>query len=207
MQTRCKPDAHTHTLIPTGFPAAPPGLSFSFVKSFTTVVPRLYNAVAKLSSSTSRSPCSPGGGGVSLSRGLSGTALPFPFTLTFTFGVLGVPLPLPLKLALGGAGTGAGVGVDMDIELRAMPESVRTLLSHYCVNSGRTETQIWSLGYKRTRPIRNARRLSWWGDGSEARGLEIRIEIGSCAHDSAGLMDDLQQVVPFRSSCLYRTWM
>ncbi|KXN86335.1 hypothetical protein AN958_10197 [Leucoagaricus sp. SymC.cos] len=44
----------TYTRRPTCFP--PPGLSRSFVESLMTVVPRLYRALAKPSSSSSKSP-------------------------------------------------------------------------------------------------------------------------------------------------------
>ena len=84
--------------MPTGFPATPPGLSFSFVKSFTTVVPKLYSDVARSSSSISKSPCVPGGGGLSDSRGLSGACC-----------------------RPRGVGA-AGAGVDMVYKLRAMLE-------------------------------------------------------------------------------------
>lgn len=60
----------THTLAPTCFP--PPGLSFSFVRSLTTVVPRLYSEFASPTSSTSKSPCMPSGAGDSDARGESG---------------------------------------------------------------------------------------------------------------------------------------
>ena len=61
-----------YTLRPTCFP--PPGLSRSFVESLMTVVPRLYKAFAKPSSSSSKSPCMPEGGGDCEERGESGMA-------------------------------------------------------------------------------------------------------------------------------------
>ena len=61
----CK--AGAHTLCPTCFPV--PG---SFVESFTTVVPRLYNAFASPIRSCSRSPWIPIGGSDCAERGESG---------------------------------------------------------------------------------------------------------------------------------------
>ena len=61
----CK--AGAHTLCPTCLPV--PG---SFVESFTTVVPRLYNAFASPIRSCSRSPCIPEGGSDCAERGESG---------------------------------------------------------------------------------------------------------------------------------------
>jgi hypothetical protein len=61
----CK--AGAHTLCPTCLPV--PG---SFVESFTTVVPRLYNAFASPIKSCSRSPWIPAGGSDCAERGESG---------------------------------------------------------------------------------------------------------------------------------------
>jgi hypothetical protein len=58
---------------PTCFPLG--SLSLSLVRSLTTVVPRLYNAFASPTSSISRSPCTPRGGGLSdVARGESAAA-------------------------------------------------------------------------------------------------------------------------------------
>ena len=81
---------HTHTRIPTCFPP-PPGLSFSFVRSLTTVVPRLYRAFASPRSSSSRSPCTPDGGGDSDIRGESGAG-----------GCIGLAAPLAITRELNG---------------------------------------------------------------------------------------------------------
>ncbi len=62
----------TYTLIPTGLPPPEPGLSRSLVESLMTVVPRLYRALARPSSSSSRSPWRPEGGGDWEERGESG---------------------------------------------------------------------------------------------------------------------------------------
>jgi hypothetical protein len=59
--------AGTHTRSPTCLPV--PG---SFVESFTTVVPRLYNAFASPIRSCSRSPWTPVGGTDCAERGESG---------------------------------------------------------------------------------------------------------------------------------------
>lgn len=63
----------TYTRGPTCLPT--PGLSFSLERSLMTVVPRLYSALARPSSSTSRSPCKPVGGGVWDSLGESGVGV------------------------------------------------------------------------------------------------------------------------------------
>ena len=62
-----------YTRSPTCFP--PPGLSRSFVESLMTVVPRLYRALARPRSSSSRSPCTPDGGGDWDERGESGAGI------------------------------------------------------------------------------------------------------------------------------------
>lgn len=67
-----------HALAPTGF-----GLSRSFVESLITVVPKLYSAVARPSNSSSRSPCTPVGGGDCDGRGESGACA---FTLVVSGG-------------------------------------------------------------------------------------------------------------------------